>query len=174
MGHLDPSKRGMEMEVRNKKLLEISANIERDIQAFYNELASHISDIITKKHLLLMAKDRAQYENQFQSLLEEKGCLKYGWENNTALRELIDKHFKQGLFPSLEGVMKNLSKFEGILKALTISKKCEELTVQLYGTLKKNCKDFETKALLSNLEAKGKSHCDFLQTSINHWEKHSI
>lgn len=162
------------MEIRNKKLLEISVNIERDTQEFYNELASHISDIITKKHLLLMAKDKAQHENQFQSFLEEKGCLKYGWENSVALRELIDKHLKQGLFPSLEGVMKNLSKFEGILKALTISKKCEELTVKFYGTLKKNCKDFETKTLLSNLEAKGKSHYDYLQTAINHLEKHSI
>ena len=162
------------MEVRNKKLLDISVNLERGSQEFYNELASHISNIITKKHLLLMARDGAHHEQQFESILEEKGCLNYGWENSPALLELIDKHLKQGPFPPLVGVLKNLSKFEGILKALTISKKCEELTIKFYGTLKKNCKDLETRALLSTLEAKRKSHCDFIQTAINHWEKHSI
>ena len=174
MGRLDPSNRGMKMEVSNKKLLDISVNLERGAQAFYNELASHISNVITKNYLLLMAKDGAHHEKQFESILEEKGCLKYGWENSAALLELIDKHLKQGPFPPLVGVLENLSKFEGILKALTISKKCEELTINFYGILKKNCKDLETRALLSTLEARRKSHCDFIQAAINHWEKHSI
>jgi len=162
------------MEVSNKKLLDMSVNIERETQAFYNELANHISDIIINKYLLLMTKGGAYHEKQFEGFLKEKGRLKYGWENSAALRKFIDKHLKEGLFPPLAEVLKNLSKFEGILKALTISKKCEELTVKFYGTLKKNCKDFETKTLLTTLEAKRKSHCDYIQAAINHWEKYSI
>ncbi len=161
------------MEVSNKELLDISVNIERETQAFYKELASHISDRIINNYLLLMAKDEARHEKQFESILGEKGSLEYGWENSAALRELIDKHLKPGLFPPLVGVLKNLSKFEGIQKALTISKKCEELTVKFYGTLRKYCNDFETKTLLSTLEAEEKSHCDFIQVAINHWEKQS-
>ena len=161
------------MKVSNKELLEISTNIEREAQAFYEELASHIPDLFVKNYLLLMAKDEAHHEKQFESMLEEKGGQKNGWENSAALRELIDKHLKPGLFPPLEGVLKNLSRFEGIQKALAISQKCEELAVKFYGTLKENCEDFETKALLITLEAEEKSHCDYIQAAINYWKKQS-
>jgi rubrerythrin len=159
------------MKVSNKELLEISVNIEREAQAFYEELASHISEPMISNYLLLMAKDEAHHEKQFESILGEKGGQKYGWENSAALRELIDKHLKPGLFPPLEGVLKNLSKFEGVQKALTIAQKCEELAVKFYGTLRENCEDFETKALLITLESEEKHHCDFIQTLIKYWEK---
>ncbi len=174
MGRLDPKRDiGREMKVSNKELLDISVNIERQAQAFYKELANHISDPFIKNYLLLMAKDEAHHEKQFEIILGEKGDQKYGWENSSALRELIDKHLRPGLYPSLVGELENLSKFEGIQKALTSSKKCEELAVKFYGTLRKNCEDFETKTLLSTLEAEEKSHCDFIQAAIDHWEKQS-
>ena len=159
------------MKVSNKELLEISVNIERGGQAFYEELPNHIADPFVKNYLLLMAKDEAHHEKQFEIILGEKGDQKYGWENSAALRELIDKHLKPGLFPLLEGILKNLSKFEGVQKALTIAQKCEELAVKFYGTLKENCEDFETKALLITLEAEEKSHCDYIQAAIKYWEK---
>ena len=161
------------MKVSNKELLDISVNIERKAQAFYEELANHISEPIISNYLLLMAKDEAHHEKQFEIILGEKGDQKYGWENSPALRELIDKRLKSGLFPPLEGILKNLSEFEGIQKALTIAQKCEELAVKFYGTLRRNCEDFETKTLLITLEAEEKSHCDFIQVAINHWEKQS-
>ena len=159
------------MKVSNKELLDISVNTEREAQAFYKELANYILDPFVKSYLLLMAKDEAHHEKQFENMLGKKGGQKYGWENNSALREIIDKHLKPGLFPPLEGVLENLSKFEGVHKALTISQKCEELAVKFYGILKENCEDFETKSLLMTLEAEEKSHCDFIQAAINHWEK---
>ncbi len=161
------------MKVSNKELLDISIKIEREAQAFYKELANHISDLFIKNYLLLMAKDEAHHEKQFEIILGEKGDQKYGWENSAALRELIDKHLKPGLFPPLGGLLENLPRFEGVHKALTISLRCEEIAVEFYGTLRKNCEDFETKTLLSTLEAEEKSHCDFIQAAIDHWEKQS-
>ncbi len=159
------------MKVSNKELLDISVNIEREAQAFYKELANHISDPFAKSYLLLMAKDEAHHEKQFESILEEKEGKKYGWENSSALRELIDKHLKPGPFPPLGGVLENLPRFEGVHKALTISLRCEEIAVEFYGVLRKNCEDFETKALLIPLESEEKHHCDFIQTLIKHLEK---
>ena len=159
------------MKVSNKELLDISIKIEREAQAFYEELASYISEPMISNYLLLMAKDEAHHEKQFESILEEKRSLEYGWENSAALRELIDKHLKPGLFPPVEGILKNLSKFEGVHKALTIAQKNEELAVKFYGVLRENCEDFETKALLITLESEEKSHCDYIQAAIKYWEK---
>ena len=159
------------MEISNKELLDISVKIERETQAFYKELANHIPNRFFKSYLLLMAKDEAHHEKQFESILEEKRSLEYGWENSAALRELIDKHLKPGLFPPVEGILKNLSKFEGVQKALIVAQKGEELAVKFYGTLRKNCEDFETKTLLITLESEEKSHCDFIQVAIKYWEK---
>ena len=161
------------MKVSNKELLDFSVIIERETQAFYEELANHISDPFVKSYLLLMAKDEAHHEKQFESILGEKGDQKYGWENSSALREFIDRNLKPGLFPPVEGILKNLSQFEGVQKALTIAQKNEELAVKFYGALRENCEDFETKSLLMTLEGEEKSHCDFIQTLINHWEKQS-
>ncbi len=161
------------MKVSNKELLDFSVIIERETQAFYEELASHVSEPFISNYLLLMARDEAHHEKQFESILGEKEDQKYGWENSSALREFIDKHLKPGLFPQVEGILKNLSQFEGVQKALTIAQKGEELAVKFYGTLRENCEDFETKTLLITLEAEEKSHCDFIQAAINHWEKQS-
>ncbi len=161
------------MKVSNKELLDISIKIEREAQAFYEELASYISEPMISNYLLLMAKDEAHHEKQFESILEEKEGKKYGWENSSALRELIDKHLKPGLFPPLGGLLENLPRFEGVQKALTISLRCEEIAVEFYGVLRKNCEDFETKALLIPLESEEKHHCDFIQTLIKYWEKPS-
>ncbi len=161
------------MKVSNKELLDFSVIIERETQAFYEELANHISDPFVKSYLLLMARDEAHHEKQFEAILGKKEGKKFGWENSTALRELIDKHLKPGLFPPVEGILKNLSKFEGVHKALTIAQKNEELAVKFYGVLRENCEDFETKTLFMTLEAEEKHHCDFIQTLIKYWEKPS-
>jgi len=161
------------MKVSNKELLDFSVIIERETQAFYKELENHISDLFVKSYLLLMAKDEAHHEKQFEAILGKEEGKKFGWENSTALRELIDKHLKPRLFPPVEGILKNLSNFEGVHKALTIAQKNEELAVKFYGALRENCEDFETKTLLITLEAEEKSHCDFIQAAINHWEKQS-
>lgn len=161
------------MKVSNKELLEISTNIERESQAFYEELASYISEPMISNYLLLMAKDEAHHEKQFESILEEKEGKKYGWEDSSTLRELIDKHLKPGLFPPLEEMLENLPRFEGVHKALTISLRCEEIAVEFYRTLRDCCEDFETKTLLIPLESEEKHHCDFIQTLIKCWEKPS-
>lgn len=159
------------MKVSNKELLDFSVIIERGCQAFYKELANHIADPFVKSYLLLMARDEAHHEKQFEAILGKEEGKKFGWENSSVLRELIDKHLKPGLFPPVEGILKNLSQFEGVQKALTIAQKNEELAVKFYGALRENCEDFETKTLLITLEAEEKSHCDFIQAAINYWEK---
>ncbi len=49
------------MKVSNKELLDISVNIEREAQAFYEELASHISEPFITNYFFLMAKDEAHH-----------------------------------------------------------------------------------------------------------------
>ncbi len=159
------------MKVSNKELLDIIINIERKAQAFYEELANHVSEPMISNYLLLMAKDEAHHETQFEAILGKEECKKYGWEDSSALREFIDKNLKPGLFPPLEGVLENLSKFEGVRKALTISLKCEEIAVEFFRTLRDCCEDFETQTILIPLESEEKLHCDYIQVLIKYWEK---
>ena len=164
---------GEAIKISNKELLEISVNIEQEAQVFYKELANQVSDLMVKNYLLLMARDEAHHEKQFEILLGEKGDRKYGWEDSAALRELIDKRLKLGLFPKLEEIFEDLPGFEVIQKALNFALLCEELAVEFYGILRESCEDFEAKVLLITMESEEKSHRDYIQALIQYWEPKS-
>ena len=164
---------GQATKITNKELLDISVKIEREAQVFYKELAGHISDMMVKNYLLLMAKDEAHHEKQFETILGEKGDQKYGWEDSAGLHELIDKRLKPGLFPKLEDLFGDLPGFEDIRKALNVALKCEELAVEFYGILRKCCEDPETEILLITMESEERSHRDYIRTLIQYWKRES-
>ena len=159
------------MEIQNSELLEVSVKMEKHAQDFYIELATHISDPMVKNYLLLMAKDEANHEHEFEVILVKKGDQKYGWEESSALRQLIDQRLKPDLFPQLKGIMSGLTEYEGVQKALEFSLQCEELAIEFYGLLKKFCEDLETQVTLIELESDEKSHLAYIQVLIEHWKK---
>jgi len=156
----------MGVGINNRELLELSIKIEQEGQAFYKELVKHIANPTVRDFLLLMAKDEAEHENHFKEIFGEKGVQTYGWENDPALRELINTRFKPGIFPDVADIMKQLPEFDGIQKALAFALKAEELAVEFYGTLRKDCTDFETKCLMIELENEEKAHRDFIKKLI--------
>lgn len=159
------------MPVSNKELLDISVNMEQEAQAFYQDLASHISEPIVKNYLLLMAKDEAHHENQFKNILEGKEHYKFGWEDCTALREMIDTRLKPGHLPKFEDLYEDLPGFESIQKALNFALIFEELAVEFYGAMREYCEDLETEVVLVVMESEEKSHRDYIQALIDHWDK---
>ncbi len=162
------------MEINNEELVEFFVKIEREGQEFYKTLANHISDPVTKDFLLFMSEDETRHETQFKKILGEKGNRKYGWENNPALRELIDKRFKDGFFPKLDEILEHLPKFEGIMHALVLALKCEELSVYFYEALGKQCNDLETKNVMIEIESEEKAHREYIQNLIKGLKKESI
>lgn len=161
------------MEIKNRELLEIFVEMEQEGQAFYKELANHISDPVVKEFILFMCAEEAGHEDRFKKILEKKGGRKYGWEDNLALRELIDKHIKEGLFPKLDGILERLPKLEGILKALDYALKAEKRAVEFYESLRKSCDDLETEIILIEMESEEKSHRDYIQNLIQDLKKES-
>jgi rubrerythrin len=154
------------MEIKNEELLEIIVKIEQEGQAFYKKLANHISDPVVKDYLLFMSADEAQHEKKFKKILGEQGDRQYGWEDKPALREFVDTHLIQGLFPDLDEILKDLPEFEGVQKALNFALNSEELAFEFYKTLVKNCDDFETKILMIEMESEEKGHCAYIQKLI--------
>lgn len=150
------------VEITNKELFEISIKIEQAGQVFYNELVEYISDPMVKDFLLLMARDEADHENLFKKIFGETRGKKFGWENDPALRDLIDKRFRSEIFPKIKTIMEQLPEFDGIKKALEFALQAEELAVEFYGTLRKDCADFETKCLMIGLESEEKAHRDYI------------
>ena len=159
------------MKVSNKELLDISVNLERGAQEFYRDIAGHISEPLVKNYLLLLAKDEAHHENQFEKIMRGKGERKFGWEGSAVLREMIDIRLKPGHLPKFEDLYEDLPGFEEIQKALNFGLICEELSIEFYGTLRKFCEDSEIKATLIAMESEEKSHRDYMQALIDHWDK---
>ncbi len=161
--------RGKRMEIKNEELLDICVKSEEEGRVFYKELANHVSEPVVKDFLLIISKEEAKHKEHFKKILEEKGSQKYGWEDAPDLHKLVDKNCKQGLFSELNW---NLEKFEGgeVIKiALGFAKKYEELSIEFYATLIKNCDDLETKALLIDLECEEKVHLYYIQHLIENF-----
>ncbi len=154
------------MKIRNEELLEFMVKIEQEGQAFYKKLSSHISDPMVKDYLLLMSKDEAQHEKKIKKFMEGQEDRKYGWEDNPALREFVDAHLIQGLFPDLDEILKNLPEYEGIQKALNFALKSEELAFEFYKILRQSCDDSETQILMIEMESEEKAHCAYIQKLI--------
>ena len=157
------------MEIKNEELLNICVKIGEEGQAFYKELANHVSEPVIKEYLLIISKEEAKHEKIFKKILEEKESRKYGWENKPGLHKFIDKNFKQGLFPKLNEILEKFPEGEDIKNALEFAKNCEELSIEFYATLRKNCDDIETKILLIDLECEEKAHLSYIQQLISNY-----
>ena len=157
------------MEIKNEELLNICVNFEEEGRVFYKELANHVSEPVIKDYLLIISKDEAKHKEHFKKILEEKGSRKYGWEDKPDLHKLVDKNFKQGLFPELNWNVEKFERGEVIKIALGFAKKYEELSIEFYATLIKNCDDLETKVLLVDLECEEKAHLCYIQQLIENF-----
>ena len=158
------------MEIKNEELFNICVKFEEEGRVFYKELANHVSEPVIKDYLLNISKDEAKHKEHFKKIsYGGKLSRKYGWEDKPDLHKLVDKNFKQGLFPKLNW---NVGKFEGgeVIKiALGFAKKYEELSIEFYATLIKNCDDLETKVLLVDLECEEKAHLCYIQQLIENF-----
>ena len=162
-------KRDKRMEIKNKELLEICVKFEEEGRMFYEELANCVSEPLVKDFLRIIYMEEAKHKEHFKKILEESGSRKYGWEDKPELYKLVDKKLKQDLFSELNW---RLEKFEGgeIFKiALGFAKEYEELSIELYAILIKNCDDLETKALLIDLECEEKVHLYYIQHLIENF-----
>ena len=157
------------MEIKNEELLNICVKFKEEGRVFYKELANHVSEPVIKDYLLIISKDEAEHKEHFKKILEEKGSRKYGWEDKPDLHKLVDKNFKQGLFPKLNWNVEKFERGEVIKIALGFAKKYEELSIEFYATLIKNCDDLETKVLLVDLECEEKAHLCYIQQLIENF-----
>jgi rubrerythrin len=157
------------MEIKNKELLDLCEKFEEEGRVFYEELANHVSEPVIKDFLLIISKEETKHKEYFKKILKDKGSRKYGWEDEPDLHKLVDKKFKQGLLPELNW---DLEKFEGgeVIKiALGFAKKYEELSIEFYTTLIKNCDDLRARALLIDLECEEKVHLYYIQHLIGNF-----
>lgn len=152
------------MEERDQKLittneiLELSLKMEREGQAFYNGLSQHIEDPMVKTFLQKMHKEEIQHEKLFRAMLEEKGEKLYGWEDKKELHDFIDEHFKTDIFPPLEDIIQEDSKFETLQKAVDFAVEAEMIAAEFYYLLGNFCEDLEAKASILLLEQAESEH----------------
>jgi rubrerythrin len=161
--------RGKRMEIKNEELLNIFANFEEEGRVFYKELANYVSEPVVKDYLLIISKEEAKHKEHFKEIMEGKGSRKNGWEYMPDLHKLADKNFKQGLFPKLNWNLEKFERGEVIKIAFGFAKKYEELSIEFYATLIKNCDDLETKILWIDLECEEKAHLCYIQQLIGNF-----
>ena len=148
------------MNITNQELLEISLKIERDGKRFYSELAEKINDKKVSEFFRLMAREEALHENQFKQVIESNDIIRYGWEEELALRNFIDKEFKTDIFPPTKDVLSQLKKDGGINKALELAMDAERIVGEFFRLLHNSCDDIEIKTLLTILEKAEHEHLE--------------
>lgn len=157
---------GVQLNISNQELIELSTKIEREGKTFYRELAQYTNDPEVKEFLDLMAKEEALHEVQFKKLLSNDNIESFGWENDPALREMIDTHFQTDIFPSINEIFEQLPHFEGIQKSLDFAVEAEKVSAEFYGLLRESCDDIEIKTQLVKLEKAESEHLERIQTLI--------
>ena len=162
------------MNISNKELLVLSTKIEAEGNIFYVALADHVDDPGVKEFLLLMAREEASHEIQFNKLIDEKGKNQYGWENDQNLRELIDTHFQTDIFPRLDEVFEQLPNFQGILKAMDFAVEAEKISCEFYGLLQESCSDIETKTFMVMLEKIEQEHLERVESLRDRYQASSL
>ena len=161
------------MELKNKELIEFLVKIEQEGQEFYKKLAGQVSDPHLKSYFMLMSSDESSHEKIIKKSLGKQEDRKYGWEDNPSLREFVDAHLIQGLFPDLDENLEDLPAFERIQKVLNAALKSEELHIEFYKTLSECCNDFGIKCLMIGLESEEKAHYSYVQYLIEDLKKKS-
>jgi rubrerythrin len=152
------------MEERNQKLitaneiLELSLKMERQAQAFYDGLVEYIQDPIARTFVQKMHKEEIQHEKLFRVMLEKKGEKLYGWEDKKALHDFIDENFSTDIFPHLEDIIQEDSKFKSLQKAVDFAVEAEMIAAEFYSLLGDFCEDLEAKTSILLLEQAENEH----------------
>lgn len=144
--------------ITDREILELSLKMEREGQVFYKELSRHIQDPTIKTFILQMYKEEVQHEKMFKIMLEKKGDQLYGWEDKKELRDFINENFKTDVFPPLEEILQEDSKFESIQKAVDFAIEAEMVSIEFYSLLGDFCENFEAKTALLLLENAERKH----------------
>ena len=150
------------MVVTNSELLELSIKIEREGQRFYGQLAEHVDEPKVQEFLNLMVKEEAAHEGHFKKMLETEND--YGWENDEALKKLIEENFQTDIFPPLEETLRELPRFEGLEKAFDFAIEAEQVAAEFYRILGNACNDIELKTNMLLLEKAEMEHCQVVET----------
>jgi len=107
-----------------------------------------------------MAREEALHEKQFKRLIESKSHKRNGWENDSSLREFIDKEFQTDIFPPAQEVIDQLPAIGGIKKALEFAMEAERVVGEFFRLLHNSCDDIEIKTLLTVLEKSENEHLE--------------
>jgi len=157
---------GVQVNISNQELIELSTKIEREGKAFYRELAQYTLDPEVKEFLDLMVKEEALHEAQFKKLLSNDKIESFGWENDPTLREMINTHFQTDIFPSVNEILEQLPHFEGMQKSLDFAVEAEKVAAEFYRLLGESCDDIEIKTQLVKLEKAESEHLERIQALI--------
>lgn len=144
--------------ITTNEILELSLKMEREGQAFYEEMSQHTQDPTVKIFLQKMYKEEIQHEKIFRLMLEKKGDRHYGWENKKELHDFIDKLFKTDIFPSLENLIQEGPKLEGLQKAVDFAVEAEMIAAEFYSLLGEFCEDLDAKTSILLLEQAENEH----------------
>ena len=140
------------------EILELSLKMEREGQAFYNSLSQYIQDPLIKTFIQKMHKEEIQHEKLFRLMLERKGEELYGWENKKELHDFIGENLKTDIFPLLEDIIKEDSKFESLQKAVDFAVEAEMIAAEFYSLLGEFCEDLDDKTSILLLEQAENEH----------------
>jgi len=144
--------------ITDREILELSLKMEREGQIFYAGLSRHIEDPTAKAFILQMHKEEVQHEKLFKIMLEKKGDQLYGWEDKKELQDFISENFKTDVFPPLEEIIREDSKFESIQKAVDFAIEAEMVSAEFYSLLGDFCENLEAKTALLILEKAEREH----------------
>lgn len=144
--------------ITDKEILELSLKMEREGQAFYEGLSQYIQDPDLKAFVQQMHKEEIQHEKLFKAMLGKKGDQLYGWEDKKELHDFIDENFKTDIFPPLNDVIQDGSKFDNLQKAVDFAIEAEMVSSEFYSLLGDYCDNLEAKTALLLLEKAEKDH----------------
>lgn len=144
--------------ITDNEILELSLRMEREGQAFYEGLSHHLHDPTLKAFVQQMHKEEIQHEKLIKTMLGKKGDQLYGWEDKKELHDFIDENFKNDIFPSLDDVIQDGSKFENLQKAVDFAIEAEMVSAEFYSLLGDFCDNLEAKTALLLLERAERDH----------------
>ena len=144
--------------ITDKEILELSLKMEREGQAFYEGLSQYIQDPDLKAFVQQMHKEEIQHEKLFKAMLGKKGDQLYGWEDKKELHDFIDENFKTDIFPPLNDVIQDGSKFDNLQKAVDFAIEAEMVSAEFYSLLGDFCDNLEAKTALLLLEKAERDH----------------
>ena len=144
--------------ITDSDILNLSLRMEREGQAFYKGLSNYVQDPSLKAFVQQMHKEEVQHEKLFKVLLEKKGNQLYGWEDKKELHEFMGEYFDNDIFPALDDVIHDDSRFKDLEKAVEFAIEAERVSATFYSLLGDYCENMEAKTALLLLEKAERDH----------------